>query len=181
MTEHEDPKERVFEGSIRPLLEADLIHIRPILETWIRFPVITGELIEEEVREVLREMKKSLATPNNKKFLVAISPDGTVAGVMGYQPLRDEMHRFAQTDKSGEIINANVLNQQRGTGIGSALVQAIGESAKKDGFKEILLNSGPRYKDTAWEFYNKHFGQPVGELKDFYGPGFSAPVWRKVL
>lgn len=181
MTEHEDPKERKFQGTIRPLAETDLLQIKPILETWIRFPVITGELITEEVEEVLNEMKKSLQEDAVKKFLIAEGVGGEVMGVMGYQKLREEMNRFAQTDVPAELINANVSDEHRGNGVGTALIAAIETSTKKEGYKELLLNSGPRYKDTAWEFYNKRFGQPVGELKDFYGPDFSAPVWRKVL
>lgn len=181
MTEHEDPKEMPFQGTVRPLEETDLAPLRPILETWIRFPVITGELIEEEVEEVLTDMKKALEGQGGKKFLVAALSDGTISGVMGYQKLRDEMREFAQTDRPAEIINANVHDAHRGTGVGSALVKGIEAAAKGEGYKELLLNSGPRYKDTAWEFYNKRFGQPVGVLTDFYGPGFSAPVWRKPL
>ena len=171
-----------FKGTVRHLMPADIPQLRPILETWLRFPTITGELLTEEVRETLEEIEKSLTHENDKQFFVAQSPDGTIAGMMGIQPLREEMKVYALTRHPVEIINAYVhFDERKGKGIGRALVKAIEEETYNRGYEEVLLNSGPRYKETGWPFWNKTLGPSVGVLKDFYGPTFDAPVWRKVL
>ncbi len=180
MTEQEDSKETRFDGTVRQLRYEDLPSIRPILETWIRYPVITGELIEEEIEEVMAEMQETIQAKNSKTFYVA-EKNGQVVGVMGVQPLRQEMIGFAQTGRPAEIINANVALDQREQGVGRAIVSHIESEVQNRGYKEILLNSGLRYEDTGWPFWRKLYGEPVGEMKDFYGAGFHAKVWRKVF
>ncbi len=174
--------EQRFKGLIRPVTAADIPHLRPILETWIRFPTISGELLTEEVRETIEEIEGSIEHRNNKQFFVAQSPDGSIAGMMGMQPLREKMRPFAHTHHPAEIINAYVhFDERLGKGVGRALVNAIEEESRNRGFEEVLLNSGPRYKDTGWPFWDKVFGKSVGILKNFYGLGNDAPVWRKPL
>jgi hypothetical protein len=53
--------------------------------------------------------------------------------------------------------------------------------ARSRHYKELIFNSGPRYKDTAWKLYTKAFGEPVAIIKDMYGDGVDTPVWRKIL
>ena len=182
MTEQAESKEVRFQGNVRPLDMKDLPHLRPILETWIRFPTQTGILLMEEVEETLEEMKKSAEGANDKNYFVAESPTGKILGVLGYQPLREEMRPLATTDNPVEVINAYVdVDHREGKGVGKTLLGRIESEVKDKGYKEFLLNSGPRYEKTGWPFWTKMLGTPVGELKDFYGPGFTAPVWRKVL
>lgn len=175
-------KEDKFSGYVRPLQASDIPHLKPILETWLRFPTITGELLTEEVRTTLEEIEKSLRHENKKQFFVAQSPDGSVSGMMGIQPPDLAMRTFARTTHPAEIINAYVhFDERQGKGVGSALVSAVEDESRKQGFEELLLNSGPRYKETGWPFWKKTFGEPVGVLKNHYGPTNDAPVWRKVL
>lgn len=181
MTEQEAPKEKRFEGVIRPLNEMDLPYLKPVLDPWIRFPVKTGPLLTEELKETLEEIRKSARGENDKKYLVAES-DGKVVGIMGYQPLREEMASFTTTDKPIEVINAYVHFEHReGKGVGSALLGALEKRFKHEGYKEYLLNSGPRYRDTGWPFWTKQIGESTGELPNFYGPTFHAKVWQKTL
>lgn len=182
MPELEIPKENRFSGTIRPLQADDLTQIKPILETWIRFPTKTGTLLAEEVEETLEEMEKSTRGENDKIYFVAETTDGQIAGSLGYQHLRDEMKSYATTDKPAEVINAYVADEHRaGKGVGTALFSFVESELKQKGFKEFLLNSGPRYRNTAWGFYDKLIGPSVGQLDNFYGEGFHAPVWRKVF
>ena len=90
---------------------------------------------------------------------------------------------FSITDNAIEIINLFVLPDQAKRGIGKALVDKVEwEAALVGGYSEIIVNSGPRYKETAWGFYDQLPGfSRVGILKDQYGPGRDAPVWRKVI
>lgn len=174
--------ENKFKGSVRPLMATDIPHLRPILESWLRFPAMTGELLTEEVRDTIEEIQKSLTHENNKQFFVAQSSDGAVVGMMGIQPLSWVMRPFAQTVHPAEIINAYVhFEERQGKGVGRALVKTIEDESKKQGFDELLLNSGPRYKETGWPFWQKTYGEPVGIIKNHYGPTRDAPVWRKVL
>ncbi len=171
-----------FRGSVRPLQSSDIAHLKPILETWIRFPTITGKLLTEEVRETIEEIEKSLTHENGKQFFIAQSQDGAVLGMMGMQPISWDMRPFAHTQHPVEIINAYVhFDERQGKGVGKTLVAAIETESINQGCEELLLNSGPRYKETGWPFWRKTFGEPVGILKDHYGPTFDAPVWRKVL
>lgn len=180
--EHLRKEEDKFNGTVRPLQARDIPHLRPILETWLRFPTITGELLNEEVDSTIQEIKKSLRHENNKQFFVAQSPDGTIAGMMGIQPPDLAMQAFTRTLNPAEIINAYVhFDQRQGKGVGSALVAALEDESRKQGFEELVLNSGPRYKETGWPFWRKIYGEPVGILKDHYGPTFDAPVWRKSI
>lgn len=55
------------------------------------------------------------------------------------------------------------------------------EQSKKLGFDEVILNSGPRYRPTAWKFYTKAIGKPLTIAKDYYGKNRHAVVWRKIL
>ena len=67
-------------------------------------------------------------------------------------------------------------------GVGSALVARLEDEARWRGYTEIVFNSGPRYKDTAWGFYDKLPGYSrVGVAEKLYGEGGDAPVWSKVL
>lgn len=171
-----------FKGVVRPLQSRDIPHLKPILETWLRFPTITGELLTEEVRTTLDEIEKSLTHENNKQFFVAQSPDGNITGMMGIQPPDLAMRTFARTDHPAEIINAYVhFDERQGKGVGRALVSALEDESRTQGFEELLLNSGPRYKETGWPFWKKTYGEPVGVLKNHYGPGNDAPVWRKSI
>ena len=182
MTEHEEPKENRFQGTVRPLAVSDLSQLKPILETWIRFPTQTGTLLTEEVEETLEEMKTSAEGGNDKKYFVAENPAGHVVGVLGYQPLRAEMLPFSATDRPLEVINAYAdIDHRKGKGVGKALLQRIEDEIRNGGHEEFLLNSGPRYRETGWPFWTKMLGAPVGTMKDFYGPGNDAPVWRKVF
>lgn len=69
-----------------------------------------------------------------------------------------------------------------GNGIGTALVQALEETARQKGFTEVVLNSGPRYENTGWGFYDKLPGfRRAGVAVQFYGEGGDAPVWHKIF
>jgi len=51
-----------------------------------------------------------------------------------------------------------------------------------DGYTEIILNSGSRYKDTGWGIYDRLDGNSrVGMAVGYYGEDGDAPVWHKIL
>lgn len=172
-----------FNGTVRSLREDDLISIKPILETWV-ISRVTHELVPEEVEEDLQLMRGSIRG-SDRKYFVAETDDKQVIGVIGMVKIKkgSRMMEFATTNNPIELVNAYVSkNQRMGKGVGTALVKMLENEARTAGYKEIVLNSGPRYKETGWKFYDK--------LKDFhragvavklYGDRGDAPVWRKKL
>lgn len=171
----------LFDGIVRPLAEKDLEALKPILETWIK-DRDTGELLSDEVEEDLQIMRESIAGESDKVYLVAESKEGEVVGVIGLRDPDKRMIPFTKTSKPAELVNAYVANEHRaGKGVGSAMVKAIEEEAKRRGYTEVVFNSGPRYKDTGWGFHKKLYGEPVAVAEKYYGEGGDAPVWRKEL
>ena len=171
----------VFIGSVRQPIEEDLVSVQLILEAWIRDSE-THELKAEEMRGVMEAIRASIAGQGDYQYLVA-EEEERVIGVIGFRPIVDEKLRvFAVTDNPAELVDAYVDPPNRaGRGVGKALFENIEQAARSQGFKEVLLNSGPRYKDTAWGFYNKIYGEPVGSIPNMYGEGLNSVVWRRVL
>ncbi len=171
-----------FNGIVRAVQGDDLIKLKPILETWIKNRN-TGEPIPEEVEEDLQFLRDSIKGQGNRTYLVAETTDNKVVGMIGLTSPGQRMLEFATTSNPTELINAYVDKSRRGGGgVGTALVQALEKVARQRGFTEILLNSGPRYKNTGWGFYDKLSGfERVGIAVKMYGEGGDAPVWRKEL
>lgn len=183
MVDAEDKKEtRLFSGRIRTLSDGDIPSLRPILATWVKDRT-TGQPLPEEVEEDLQVMQESIGGNNGRTYFVAEDLDGSVIGVIGFKIPDPRMLPFTESLKPAELVNAYVSQDRRaGKGVGRALVSKLEEEAKTKGFTEIVLNSGPRYKDTGWGFYDKLEGyQRVGIAKGYYGEGGDAPVWRKTL
>lgn len=183
MVDTEDKKEmKLFSGKIRSLSDGDIPTLRPILATWVKDRA-SGQLLPEEVEEDLQVMLESIGGKNDRTYLVAEDVDGSVIGVIGFKIPDPRMLPFTKTSKPTELVNAYVSQEHRaGKGVGRALVNKLEEEAKAKGFTEVVLNSGPRYKDTGWGFYDKLEGyQRVGIAECYYGEGGDAPVWRKTL
>lgn len=127
-------------------------------------------------------MSSSLAKGSEFQYLVAVTSDGEIVGLVGMRPPGPEMLAFAVTEKPAEMINAYVDPRHRkGGGIGSFLVQELERLARAGGFTEMILNSGPRYRQSGWEFFDRMGYQRRGLTLNLYGKGLHAPVWSKVL
>jgi len=153
--------------------------IRPILETWVRDRT-TGEVQTEEINGIIYAVEEAAVGEGDKKYLVAQSAGGQVLGLMGYTAPSEEMLPYSTTDRPTEIINAFVDKAARGQGVGSFLLQSLQRQAADQGYTELVVNSGPRYEDTAHAFYDSKL-ERVGIIPDLYGSGGDAPVWRQVL
>jgi len=158
----------------------DIGLLRPVLESAVINP-ITGEVFTDEIEEDLRSVEQSRDGLNERYYAVARTSGGLVIGVMGLQRPEQEMLAFTNTENPIELINAYVLRSSRGLGAGQALVHHLEDKAKEDGHSELVLNSGPRYQWSGWPFWRSMYGEPVGMLKDHYGPSFDAMVWRAQL
>lgn len=181
MVDRDNAKERTsFKGVVRPLVEEDLGAIKPILETWV-IDRDSGQALPDEVEEDLQLMKDSVSG-NDTTYLVAELATGQVVGVIGFKVPDNRLLPYTKTPNPTELVNAYVSKEHRGgKGVGTALLAKLEEEAKAKGHTEVILNSGPRYKDTAWGFYIRTYGKPVGIAEKYYGEGGDAPIWRKEL
>ena len=170
-----------FSGTVRTLKEEDLTQLKPILDIWIKDRE-TGQRLPDEVEEDLQLMRESINGGNDRNYLVA-EKNGKVIGMIGFKNPDKRMIPFSRTSNPTELVNAYVDPELRkGRGVGKALVAKLEGDAGKKGFTEVILNSGPRYKDTGWGFYDKLPGyERVGVAEKYYGEGGDAPVWSKVL
>ena len=103
---------------------------------------------------------------------------------MGVRPPDERMLPFAQTDNPLELVNAYVSRKRRKQGVGTALIKKLEEFALAQGATEIFLNSGPRYRKSGWEFYDKVGYKRVALAEGYYQDeegSYDAPVWSKVL
>ncbi|HMS50287.1 MAG TPA: GNAT family N-acetyltransferase [Candidatus Saccharibacteria bacterium] len=169
-----------FQGIIRPVQTDDLPALRPILEQCM-VQHETGILQENEVIEALDSVEQSLQGANSRQYVVAEDTAGVVVGMMGLDVPEGAMQELAATENPAEIVNAYVSADTRFSGTGKALVARLEETARAEGRTELLVNSGPRYEKSGWRFWTSMFGEPIHELKDYYGPGYRAMVWRKPL
>ena len=166
---------------IRAVRSEDIDDLHPVFETWIR-DRDTGELLADEIAELEAEIRSSIDGDDQRKYFVAEDTDGKAIGIMGMQsPPYKELVHFTTSDNPMEIINAYVDSDKRQSGTGKALVRYIEDQALQQGNTELLVNSGPRYRDTGWPFWTKLYGKPVGTAVGFYGPGGDAMIWRKSL
>jgi RimJ/RimL family protein N-acetyltransferase len=165
---------------IRNARMSDLEPLRPILEHWIR-DRNTGSLLQEEVKGVTAAIEASIQGKNGRTYVIAEDSNDKVVGVMGMANPDEDMQPYITTAKPVELMNAYVDPVVRGSGVGKKLAAELEVKARLAGYKELIINSGPRYRDTGWFFWSSLYGEPVAVQEDLYGLGGDAPVWRKSL
>lgn len=166
----------------------DLTKLRPILEHWVR-DRNSGEIISSEIDSILSQVDAQLHGDHSRYFVVAEEvvddePTGKLLGVMGMQDASEAMRPFTSSPtnpNAAELVNAFVEPEARGRHIGRFLRRFLEAHARQLAFDEIIVNSGPRYKETGWPFWIASYGDPVGVAKELYGPGGDAMVWHKEL
>lgn len=161
---------------------ADL-DFRPPLESSIVNP-ITGEVFHDEVDEVLGHIARAIDGIGERRYVAAIEESGLVLGVMGFRRVgeaEDPMQTFVTEKPALEIVNAMSIRDQRGKGVGYMTLHQVLAWGEELGYKQVVLNSGPRYRRGGWPFWRRQFGDPIATIPDFYGKGFHAPVWRHDL
>ncbi len=170
-----------FNGTVRQLREEDIPALRKISEHWLEDG---GIIAYDEVEGDMDTLRYSLDPDSGKTMFVAQTRDSQVVGMMGLNanPKKD-LSPFAKTDNPSELIVAYVHPEHRGgKGVGTALLGAVQELARKLNKGEVLLESGPRHRETAYAFYDKQPGfSRAGIIKDFYGPGLDTVVWQKTF
>jgi len=169
--------------SIEPLVETDIDSLDPILEQHLR-DRNTGEFLVSEIEEIKGYMRgEKDDCGRSRTYFVAKNPEGEVLGCMAYsEPDPDMLAHFkTNVEESAELLNAFVLSSvYRGGGIGRKLFNAICEAVRREGKRQLLVHSGPRYKGS-WGFYDKMYDVSCGFLIGKYGKGGDAKTWRKRL
>ena len=176
-----DSEKAKFPGVIRPLREDDIPDLRKISEFWLRD---NGVIAYEEVDGDIKTLGESLLPDSGKSMFVAENEAGEVVGMMGLSAKpKPALMPFAKTDNPSELIIAYVHpSYVRGKGVGTLLINGCQDLAKSLGKKEILLESGPRHRESAYPFYDKQPGfERVGIIKDFYGEGLDTVIWQKTF
>lgn len=176
-----NPKEtRKFNGIIRPLRESDIPALKETLEYWLRDDKVVAH---DEVEEDIAVMRDSLREDSSRQMFVTEEED-KIIGMMGLAiPPKDVLLRFAKTDSPSELIMAYVHPDHRGgKGVGTVLINTAQDFAVTKRRKEILLESGPRHRNTGYPFYDLQPGfSRVGQINDFYGEGAHTMVWQKTF
>ena len=176
-----NPEKGQFRGTIRPLTEDDIPALRKISEFWLRDG---GVIAEDEVEGDMATLRESLSSDSGKSMFVAENEADEVVGMMGLSAKpKPALMPFAKTDNPSELIIAYVHpSYVRGKGVGTLLINGCQDLAKSLGKKEILLESGPRHRESAYPFYDKQPGfERVGIIKDFYGEGLDTVIWQKTF
>lgn len=179
MENNQKERER-FTGTIRPFRESYVPTVRKILEYWLQDDdVIAYDEVEKDISDMMRSLE-----PDSDIDMFVAEENGQVVGMMGLSiPPKDALMKYAKTDSPSELRIAYVDPEyQKGYGVGTALLNENLRQANSKGRKELLLESGPRHRETGYPFYDK---QPdlerVGILKDFYGPRLDSQVWQKTF
>ena len=118
-----------------------------------------------------------------RKYIVARDETGKVWGCMAYSTPDPDMvaHFQIGSDSATELLNAFVSSEIfRGGGVGKKLFDVICDAAKLEGYKSLVINSGPRYK-KSWGFYDKMCEGNSGLIVEKYGKGGDAMTWRREI
>ncbi|MDO8621221.1 MAG: GNAT family N-acetyltransferase [Candidatus Levybacteria bacterium] len=173
---------KIINVEIHPLGENDIAQLEPILIQHVRSDA--GEILLNEIDDIKRYMKGGQDQyGRTRTYFVAKDETGKVLGCTAYsQPDPDMLRHFNTTPElSIELLNNFVSGEVfRGGGIGRKLFTAVCNEAKKLGKKQLVLNSGPRYK-ASWGFYDRVCDESYGFLPDKFGKGRHAKTWKKAL
>ncbi len=164
------------------LSERDLPDILEIVRHWVHRD---GEVIEEEAADTMAVVRGGLRAGSGSHYLVARGEGGggKVLGVMGFGILNMKLAPYKSTPESDAVglLTAFLSADARGGGLGRQLLAALFAAARDAGAAEMIWSSNPRYRNTAWQFYTRMAGSPVGTVNDLFYPGSVSPVWRKPL
>lgn len=173
-------RKEIFIGKTRVVTTHDLVPLKRILEQWVR-DGDTGYLLPEEVEEDLERLRGSIGKNNGYSYQISES-NGVLVGMMGFRQPENRMMQYATTEKPAELVNAYVDWFERGRGVGKMLFESVKTEAKKVGYTELVWNSGSRYKESAWAFYDSLVGvEKVAQVDGYYVSGKPTRIWRTLL
>jgi ribosomal protein S18 acetylase RimI-like enzyme len=168
---------------VRPFQPDDIPSLEPILREHI-LDLMTGEVVEEEVRSVLAYMQGAPDSLGRiREYQVACDASGQAIACMAISQPDPQMSRhFAVNETEAvELLNAFVRSDLfRGNGIGRMLFDASCMRGQARNALYLLVNSGPRYKHS-WGFYDRVCDTCHGFIEHYYGIARHAKTWKKSL
>lgn len=173
---------RKFIGIIRSIKESDLKAIENLFSDWM-INEETGAVSKKEVEHYLRYIKNSLndqvLDDFNAGYLVAETSKREIVGIIAFRKPIKKILPFTTTPNPAELNHVFVAKEHRGEGIGSALIKKMLEVVKQRGYTEIIVRSGPMYKETGWGFYDKLSGfERISVLDETASGGKVSQLWR---
>ncbi len=183
-------KEKIEQLQISTLREEDIEFLDVILKEYIKDSE-TGKILEAEISEIENYMRGKEDNERKAKrlYLVAKNENGEVLGCIGYsKPDLDMIKHFKKilklndaemAEKCAELLNV-FTRSEKNKGVGRKLFDAACEAVKVRGKDYLLINSGPRYRNS-WGFYDKMGAIRSGFIIDKYGKGRDAMAWVKNL
>ena len=177
--------DRQIRGYVDPIEMRDIDSLLAIVRTWVRKG---EEVFEDEVEDIHERMIDAIQGSDDYSYWVLRDKECRVIGMAGLRkPEGEIINCVSSPDKKAvELVNVFLSSESRGKKLGRALIEAVFDIAAQQEYDEVILDSGPRYKETAWGFYNHVVGEPVSVIEGRYGTNpdgttRDAPVWRKVL
>jgi len=143
----------------------------------------SGIVLEQEILEIMQRIAGSIGDADfseyeDYNYLVVCDDDLKAVGICGLRPPEEDMLPFGEGERTLELVNFFVNSEYGRQGLGKKLMDQVLQYAASMGYKYVIWNSGPRYKEKGHAFYRKYFGEPIAILKEKYGEDGDAPVWR---
>ena len=141
----------------KPKLE-DLPIIKTILEQWTYDEEVTNYLhrVENEINGIVEY---------NTYYWVIKYQNKTV-GITGIADPLPKVKPFITGINPVEMKIMYLSNKSRGLGLGKTALAEIEVMVKALGHDEVIIRSGPMYRDTAWGFYEKMGYKNVGTVNE---------------
>lgn len=160
---------------IKPLKPKHLSAVSKILSTWL-----TKEEAEHyisSIQEIITNRKEKLKFDSH--YFVAVT-DHKIIGVAGFRSAHPKLLEFATTNKPAELCMLYVAKNYIGKGAGQALTEYVIEKIRKKKYKELMVRSAEKFRETGWGFYDKMEFERAGELKAAGSEALSQ-VWTKKI
>jgi ubiquinone/menaquinone biosynthesis C-methylase UbiE/N-acetylglutamate synthase-like GNAT family acetyltransferase len=144
----------------------------------------TGQIEKEEIENIKKQIigEKDIYNRLRKYFIVKNIND-QIVGCMAYTTMDPDMEKhfnYLNHNETKELVNVFVDSNYQKQGIAKKLFKHICQFLKKEGVKQVVFNSGNRYKEN-WEYHNKISDKNCGFIKNKYGQNNDANTWIKYL
>jgi GNAT superfamily N-acetyltransferase len=131
---------------IRPATPEDLDGIVVLEREWLNDVPTWGYRLRTETE--LRDLTES-------NTLVAVEGNWVIGYAVFCPRANDGACIYAEGDKVLEVVDLFVTESRRGLGTGLALLAAIEQRAKEEGFTKLLVYSSVRDIDAVMGFYRR--------------------------
>ncbi len=161
---------------IRETSSDDIESLRSLLQEWCDGSEM-GQISQEEVNSEIVGIETSTKGESDWLYVVAEDETGRLLGIMGMcksNATIDAVLPSHEEKSAAELFSAFVSQSERGRGIGRLLVQHLESKAELDGYDEIVVASGPRFRETGWPFWQSFYGDPAKVIE-------CTSIWRKSL